>query len=154
MAAVSMGPVVGHVDDASAPWVDAGDHEYKMLRVERASGFRVLRLRLPAGFRAPRHKHTGNSYGFTLSGAWGYEEYGSCYRAGSLIHEPAGSVHTLVVFADNTEATDVVFFSRGANLTLDDDNNIVFVTDTESLLDEYYRRCDDADLPRPTHIET
>ena len=153
MANLMTGAPVGHVDDASVPWMDGGNHEYKLLRAERATGWRVIRILFPPGFRAPRHRHTGHSYGYTVSGAWGYEEYGSRYTAGSLIHEPAGSVHTLVVPDDDTEPTDVVFTSCGANLTLDDDGNVIAITDTESLLDEYYRRCDEAGVPRPTHIE-
>jgi quercetin dioxygenase-like cupin family protein len=145
--------MVGHIDDASVPWVDAGDHEFKILRVERGSGERVLRFRFPPGFRAPRHRHTGHSYGYTTTGAWGYEEYGSRYEPGSFIHEPAGSVHTLIVFPDNTEPTDVLFISRGANLTLDDDDNVVLITDTDALLNGYYQLCDQAGLARPTHIE-
>jgi quercetin dioxygenase-like cupin family protein len=153
MTDARVAPIVGHIDDASVPWVDAGDHEFKILRVERGSGERVLRFRFPPGFRAPRHRHTGHSYGYTTSGAWGYEEYGSRYEPGSFIHEPAGSVHTLIVFGDNTEPTDVLFISRGANLTLDDDDNVVLITDTDALLDGYYQLCDTAGLPRPTHIE-
>jgi quercetin dioxygenase-like cupin family protein len=148
-----IGTVVGHVDDATVPWVDGGNYRFKILRAEHDTGIRVLRLLLPAGFRSPRHRHTGHSYGYTVSGAWGYEEYRSRYSAGSLIYEPVGSTHTLTVFADNREETDVVFLSRGANETLDDNDDIVYVTDTEDLLDDYYRRCDVAGVSRPTHIE-
>jgi hypothetical protein len=62
-------------------------------------------------------------------------------------------VHTLIVFADNPEPTDVLFISRGANLTLDDAGNVVMITDTDALLTGYYELCDAAGLPRPTHIE-
>jgi len=148
-----VGTVVGHVDDASVPWMDGGNHLYKVLRVEHDTGVRVLRLLLPPGFQSPRHRHTGHSYGYTISGAWGYEEYGSRYSAGSLIYEPVGSTHTLIVFADNQEATDVVFLSRGANETFDGNGEVLYVTDTEDLLDDYYRRCDQAGVARPTHIE-
>ncbi len=153
MTDANAGTVVGHVDDASVPWMDGGNHLYKLLRVERATGVRVLRLLLPPGFRSPRHRHTGHSYGYTTAGAWGYEEYGSRYEAGSLIFEPVGSTHTLIVFADNQAATDVVFMSRGANETLDDDDNVLYLTDSETLLEDYYQRCDEAGVPRPTHIE-
>ncbi|HEY2301848.1 MAG TPA: hypothetical protein VGH66_08140 [Acidimicrobiales bacterium] len=43
--------------------------------------------------------------------------------------------------------------SRGANETLDDDDNVLYLTDSETLLEDYYRRCDEAGVPRPTHIE-
>jgi quercetin dioxygenase-like cupin family protein len=153
MINTQLAAVVGHVADESIPWIDAGDHRYKLLRVERASGLRVVRLQLPPGFRAPRHRHTGDTIGYTLSGAWGYEEYGSRYEANSLIYEQMGSVHTLIVFPDNKEVTDAVFIGRGGNLTLDEDDNVIAVSDSETLLEEYYQRCDAAGVPRPTHIE-
>jgi 2,4'-dihydroxyacetophenone dioxygenase len=145
--------IVGHVDDAMVPWIDGGNHVYKLLRAERATGLRVLRVQLPPGFRAPRHRHTADTIGFTVAGAWGYEEYGSRYEAGSLIYEPTGSLHTLIVFPDNDGPTDVVFIGRGGNITYGDNGEIVAVTDTESLLAEYYQRCDAAGIARPTFIE-
>jgi hypothetical protein len=153
MTSSQLAAIVGHVADETIPWMDGDNHRYKLLRVERGTGLRVLRLQLPAGFRAPRHRHTGDTIGYTLSGAWGYEEYGSRYEANSLIYEPTGSVHTLIVFPDNREVTDVVFVGRGGNMTLDENDNVILVTDSETLLEEYYQRCDAAGVPRPTHIE-
>jgi len=71
MTNTHLAAVVGHIDDASVPWMDGGNHTYKLLRAERASGLRVLRVRLPPGFRAPRHRHTADTIGFTLAGAGG-----------------------------------------------------------------------------------
>ena len=153
MTNTHLAAIVGHVDDATVPWMDGGNHRYKMLRVEKGTGLRVLRVQLPPGFRAPRHRHTADTIGFTLSGAWGYEEYVSRYEAQSLIYEPTGSIHTLVVFPDNEGVTDVVFIGRGGNMTLDENDNVVAVSDSETLLEEYYQRCDAAGVPRPTHIE-
>ena len=64
---------------------------------------------------------------------------------------PNEEEHVMQVQA--TELTDVVFIGRGGNMTLDENDNVVAVTDTESLLEEYYQRCDAAGVPRPTHIE-
>ena len=153
MKSLSLPPVVGHVDDASTPFIDMGKYCFKMLRAELSTGLRVMRIVFAPDFRSPTHRHSGQTLGYTVSGAWGYEEYGSRYEAGSLIHEPAGSVHTLVVFADNTEPTDVIFMSNGANVDLDADGGIIAVSDTETLLVQYYEACDARGLARPTHIE-
>ena len=153
MKSLGLAPIVGHVEDASAPWIDLGSYRYKMLRAELGSGLRVMRIVFQPDFRSPTHRHSGHTLGYTVSGAWGYEEYGSRYEAGSLIHEPAGSVHTLVVFADNAEETDVVFVSNGANVNLDEHGTITAVSDTETLLVEYYEACDALGYRRPTHIE-
>jgi 2,4'-dihydroxyacetophenone dioxygenase len=153
MKSLGLPPIVGHVDDASTPFIDMGSYRFKMLRADLASGQRVMRIVFEPDFRSPTHRHSGWTLGYTVSGAWGYEEYGSRYEAGSLIHEPAGSLHTLVVFADNTEPTDVIFVSNGANVDLDDDGNVLAISDTETLLVQYYEACDARGLPRPTHIE-
>lgn len=42
--------------------------------------------------------------------------------------EPAGSVHTLTVPADNTEPTDVLFIIEGVNLNLTPDGQVESVT--------------------------
>jgi len=61
--------------------------------------------------------------------------------AGSYLFEPAGSVHTLTVPADNTEVTDVWFAVYGANLNLDADGNVESVSDAETILRSYRSRC-------------
>src|SRR5206468_2436671 len=133
--------------------IDRPDHRYKLLRVERASGLRVLRTQMPPGFRYPRHRHSGSVIAFTVRGVWGYEEYGSWYDTGSLIFEPAGSVHTLVTPATNDGMADVVFVSHGANINLDDEGDVVSVSDSLMRLQQFYEECDRANMPRPTHIE-
>lgn len=64
------------------------------------------------------------------------------YEAGSYIHEPAGSIHSLVVPSDNTETTEVFFVIHGANLDLDADDNIVGITDATSIWLAYHTLCD------------
>ncbi len=54
--------------------------------------------------------------------------------AGSFLYEPAGSVHTLTVPADNTEPTDVFFAIWGANLNLDADGNVESIIDAGGIL--------------------
>ena len=53
------------------------------------------------------------SEGYTVSGRWHYLEYDFYSTAGSYIHEPAGSVHTLDVPSDNTELTEILFIIEG-----------------------------------------
>ena len=61
--------------------------------------------------------------------------------AGSYLYEPAGSVHTLHVPADNDGLTDVWFAIHGANLNLDAAGNVEMVIDAGFMLDFYRALC-------------
>ncbi|RMI35604.1 2,4'-dihydroxyacetophenone dioxygenase family protein [Nocardia stercoris] len=139
-------PLVGHVNEADIPWVWAGDVGLQLLRVS-PSGF-VLRNRFKAGFSLPTHKHTGAVNAYTFSGDWFYAEQGIHYTAGTFIHEPAGSVHTLTVAADS----DVLFIVEGAFVDLDADGNVTGVVDSTTIRDAYFALCDLAGIERPTGI--
>jgi hypothetical protein len=84
-------------------------------------------------------------WGITTSGAWHYKEYDYVNRAGSMLFEPAGSVHTLEVLED----TDAWFMIYGALLYLDENGDIVHVQDAESSLRAHYERYEAEGLPRP-----
>ena len=147
-------PLVGHVPDAALPWVPIGEGmELKVLRVVRDTGVWVVRNRFAAGVSIPTHKHTGDVHGFTLAGCWHYAEYGVHYGPGSYIYEPAGSIHTLTVNADNRVPTDVLFVMQGANLNLTPDGSISRVDDGPAALAYYYAVCAVQGLPRPPVLE-
>ena len=82
----------------------------------------------------PTHKHTGQVEGFTLAGRWHYREYDFYSTAGSYIHEPAGSIHTLHVPEDNTAPTDVLFVIEGALINLGPGGEVESVVDGELTL--------------------
>ena len=146
-------PSVNHIGDDGVPWVDTGiGLELKVLRVNIETGIWVLRNRFQPGVQIPRHKHTGAVDGFTLSGRWHYLEYDFWSTAGSYIHEPANSVHTLHVPEDNTEVTDVLFIIEGALLNLDADDNVESVSDGPNTLEAYYALCDAQGIARPTGV--
>ncbi len=103
----------------------------------------------------PTHKHTGSVLAFTLSGSWKYLEYpDDVNRAGSYLFEPAGSVHTLHVPADNHEITDVFFAIHGANLNLDAAGNVTSVIDAGGIRDFYLAMCEADGHSRPPVIGT
>jgi len=124
------------------PFVSRPDGtELQVLQVDLAQGIWVLRTRFRPDTTLPRHRHTGQVYAFTETGVWHYlESPEAVNRAGSYLFEPAGSVHTLHVPAD-AGPTLVSFVIWGANLQLDDDDNIYDVTDAHSVLDGYRRLC-------------
>lgn len=147
-------PQVGCAHDDELPWVCVGEGiELKVLRVVRDTGVWVVRNRFAPGVSIPTHKHTGDVHGFTLSGCWHYAEYRVNYPAGSYIYEPAGSVHTLTVDADNRGPTDVLFVMQGSNLNLAPDGSIWRVDDGPTTLAAYYAICEAQKLPRPKVLE-
>lgn len=140
-------PQVGHVYEQDIPWVWAGDVGLQLLRAT-ADGF-VVRNRFKAGFQLPTHKHTGNVNAYTFSGEWYYAEQGVKYTAGTYIHEPPGSVHTLTVSQDDT---DVLFMVDGAYFEVDENGTFTGVVDSATILAGYYALCDMAGIERPTGI--
>jgi 2,4'-dihydroxyacetophenone dioxygenase len=153
MAVVEQELVVRHVGEDGAPWVDTGiGIDLKVMRVDLGKGTWAIRNRFQPGVQIPRHRHTGPVDGYTLTGRWHYLEYDFVSTAGSYIHEPAGSVHTLHVPEDNTEPTDVLFVIEGALLNLTPDGQIESVTDGPSILEAYFALLDAAEINRPTGL--
>ena len=150
MTASTLSPFVNHIADDDLPWADTGvGIELKVLRVTVETGVWVVRNRFQPGVRIPRHRHTGPVEGFTLTGRWHYLEYDFWNTAGSYIHEPASSVHTLDVPADNTEPTDVLFIIEGVLLNLDDQDAIESVADGPTTLAAYLALLEAQGLGRP-----
>jgi 2,4'-dihydroxyacetophenone dioxygenase len=142
--------VVRHIGDDTAPWVDTGmGVDLKVMRVDVEAGIWVIRNRFDPGVELQTHKHTGTVEGFTLTGCWHYREYDFMSTAGSYIHEPAGSVHTLHVPEENTEPTDVLFVLQGALLYLTPDGQVDSVVDAGSIAEAYLALCEAAGLGQP-----
>lgn len=138
MLTSDLGTPIGHVTEADAPWVDAGGIGLRLLQIDIAKGLWVIANRFPPNYTVVPHHHTGSVMAWTLSGCWRYLEYGVDYTAGSYVFEPAGSRHTLHVPADNDGLTEVIFAIEGSNLNLDDEGNVVSMTDATSI-DKAYR---------------
>lgn len=153
MTAVGLDDVVRHAGEDDLPWVDAtGGVWLKVLRVDAANGIWVVRNRFEPGARLQRHRHTGPVDGYTVSGRWHYLEYDFFSTAGSYIREPAGSVHTLDVPADNDSVTEVLFVMEGVNLNLADDGSVESVFDGPGTLAAYEALAVDQGFDRPTGV--
>ena len=133
-----------HIGESDLPFVDVGDgSSLQLLQVDLNVGLWVVRTRFQPGFQVTKHYHTGSVFAVTLAGSWFYKEYPEFVNtAGSYLYEPAHSVHTLMVGDDNTEVTDVWFAIYGANVNMDDDGNVVGITDAQSILARYRALCE------------
>ena len=126
--------------------------DFQLLQASVENGLWVVRTRFQPNVTIPTHRHTGEVFALTFSGSWRYLEYPQVNTAGSYLYEPAGSIHTLTVPADNTELTDVWFAIYGANLNLDADDNIEMVIDAGFIRDVYFGLCEANGLGRPDVI--
>jgi 2,4'-dihydroxyacetophenone dioxygenase len=138
-------PSAIHRGEASLPFVDLGDGTLlQLLQVDLANGVWIIRNRFAPGTTIQKHKHTGHVYAFTQCGSWHYLESPDAVNvAGSYLFEPAGSVHTLHVPADNDGETDVWFTIHGANLNLGADGAVDLVIDAGFVLTLYRALCAD-----------
>lgn len=133
-----------HIGEDDLPHVDIGDGStIQLLQVDLNQGLWVVRTRFQPGYRVTKHYHTGSVFAVTLAGSWYYAEYPDYVNTrGSYLYEPAHSVHTLTVGADNDEITDVWFAIYGANVNMDDEGNVVGISDAQSILKAYRMLCD------------
>jgi len=146
-------PQALHRGESELPFVALGDGTHlQLLQVDVELGLWVIRTKFEAGVTVPTHKHTGSVFAFTIEGSWKYLEYDDVNLPGSYLYEPAGSVHTLTVPADNDGMTDVWFAIYGANLNLDANGNVETVIDAGLVRDTYFALCEAEGHPRPNVI--
>ena len=146
-------PQALHRGESELPFVALGDGTHlQLLQVDVELGLWVIRTKFSPGMTVDTHKHTGTVYAFTLSGSWKYLEYPDVTLPGSYLFEPAGSVHTLTVPAENDGMTDVWFAIYGANLNLDANGNVETVIDAGLVRDTYFALCEAEGHPRPNVI--
>ena len=146
--------VARHVGEEEVPWVENPAHpgaSWRLLQADTARGLYVMAGRLPPGLAVGTHRHTGAVHMFTLSGAWQYREHEFVNRAGSYLYEPPGSVHTLLVLPGD-ERTETLTVVHGETEYLGDDGELLFVSDAQTNLRNYYEACEQAGVPRPTGI--
>ncbi|MCZ6828536.1 MAG: 2,4'-dihydroxyacetophenone dioxygenase family protein [Gammaproteobacteria bacterium] len=140
-------PEAVHFGKDDLPFVDIGDGSLlKVLQVRIGEGLWIIENIFQAGYEVQKHRHTGPVFGYTTSGAWKYKEYDYVNRAGSFLSEPAGSEHTLQCVEDDTR---VWFQMYGANLNLNQSDEIEMVVDGMLTLNYYYAICEEQGLPRP-----
>jgi len=136
-------PTAIHRGEPDLPFVTLPDSiRMQVLQVDLANGVWVIRSLFSPGTTVQTHRHTGQVYAFTQAGRWHYlESPESVNTAGSYLYEPAGSVHTLHVPADNEGDTDVWFVIHGANLNLKPDGEVESVIDAGTVLSGYRALC-------------
>ncbi len=136
-----------HLGSDDLPFVEIGDgNKLKVIMVRPSENLWIVENIFQAGYVVQRHRHTGEVFAYTRSGAWKYQEYPEVNRAGSFLYEPANSVHTLEALEDDTR---VWFQMYGANLNLDADGNVESLFDAQGTLDAYLMLAEAEGFGRP-----
>jgi quercetin dioxygenase-like cupin family protein len=142
-----------HRGESDLPFVPFAEGvNVQLLQVDLDQGLWIVRTRFQPGVTIQTHRHTGCVFAVTLAGSWKYVEYADVNTAGSYLFEPAGSVHTLTVPADQDGETDVWFAIYGANLNLGADGNVETVLDAETVYGLYLAGCRAQGIPSPAVI--
>jgi hypothetical protein len=121
-----------HPDDVpfarlERPW---GTTLMKLLRVSVTENSFTNIIRWPAGTQLPTHLHTGAVDAWTFEGRWRYLEYDWAASAGDYVHEPPGTVHTLLAEED----TLALFSSYGGFLWYGPNGELAKYQDAASTL--------------------
>ena len=143
-----------HIGADDLPFVDLGDGTHiQVLQIDLAQGLWIVKTRFDPGVTIAKHYHTGPVFAVTLSGSWHYKEYPQFVnKTGSYLFEPAESVHTLMVPADQEGQTEVWFAVYGANVNIDDEGNVTSMVTAAMLLQAYRQLCAAAGHPDPKVI--
>lgn len=123
------------------PWVPQGDRVwFKPLRFDLTTGRWINVLKVEGGGKVNRHRHSGGQVlGFCLEGSWRYLERDWVARPGTLVYEPPGDIHTLVV--DEPEGMITLFILEGVIQYLDDNDQVIYQDDVFTKLERYLNFC-------------
>jgi len=141
-AIAAMGLPDQAIQSDELPWVPQGEHVwFKPLRFDLTRGQWINLLKVTGEGRVNRHRHTGGQVlGYCLQGSWRYLEREWVARPGTLVYEPPGDIHTLVV--DGAEEMITLFILEGSVQYLDDDDNLIHQDDVFSKLERYLSFCE------------
>jgi quercetin dioxygenase-like cupin family protein len=129
------------IDPDKIPWVPYEGHPgifVKPLRLNRKTGVWANLTKVVGASQINRHYHVGPVTGYVLEGSWYYAEKDWVARAGMMVWEPPGDIHTLM---SNDEGTITLFMLEGALLYVDEHDNVVGHDDVLSHMKLYVDYC-------------
>jgi anti-sigma factor ChrR (cupin superfamily) len=128
------------VDSSAIPWVPQAEGvSFKPLRFDLTNGRWINLLKVEAAGKLNRHRHGGPVIGYVLQGTWRYLERSWVASAGTLVYEPPGDVHTLIV--EPGEEMITLFVLEGVVQYLDDEDRVIYQDDIFTKMDRYYAHC-------------
>lgn len=135
------------IDGEALPWIPQAEGVwFKPLRFDLRSGRWINLIRMEGKGTVNRHRHTGGQVlGYCLEGAWRYLERDWVARPGTLVFEPPGDVHTLVV--DEPKGMVTLFILEGTVQYLDAGDGLMYQDDVFSKLARYLEYCGELGIP-------
>ena len=124
------------------PWVPQGERVwFKPLRFDLVTGRWINLLKVEGSGKVNRHRHTGGQVlGLCIEGSWRYLERDWVARHGTLVDEPPGDIHTLVVDEESGYMI-TLFVLEGTVQYMDDDDNLLHQDDVFSKMERYLTFC-------------
>ena len=130
------------IDADNIPWVPQGDSGrvwFKPLRFDLTNGRWINLIKMVGGGEINRHRHSGGQVlGYCVEGAWHYKERTWQAKPGTLIWEPPGDIHTLVVDGDGMVT---LFVIEGVIQYIDDNDQLIYQDDVFTKMDRYLKHC-------------
>ena len=109
----------------------------------RGGRFHPLRFDLRGNSgHSPRRRTGGQVLGFCIEGSWRCLEREWVARRGTLVYEPPGDIHTLVV-DEGVEEMQTLFILEGSVQYIDDEDNLIYQDDVFSKLERYMKFCEE-----------
>jgi 2,4'-dihydroxyacetophenone dioxygenase len=147
------------IDLEEIPWVPTFDKVwFKPIRFDLTTGSWVHLTKMAKGGQIRRHRHTGGPvFAHTLQGQWRYLERTWVAKAGTVVYEPPGDIHTLVV--DSEEDMITMFMIGGCIQYMDDQDQVILQDDLFYRLKKYTDYCNENNIPlklltQLSHLET
>lgn len=131
------------IDSDKIPWVPQGTSGrvwFKPLRFDLATGRWINLIKMVGAGKINRHRHSGGQViGYCIEGQWHYAERAWQAKPGTLIWEPPGDIHTLIV--DGDEGMITLFILEGTIQYLDDNDQVIYQDDVFVKLKYYLDYC-------------
>lgn len=139
-----------HRNSDSLPWIEF-DRGIKTQfpHIDEQSGIFVMHSRSEPGYLGRLHRHVGDVFAVTVSGAWKYLEHPEINKAGSYLYEPDQSFHTFKCLDENTELTEFWAIVQGGLEYIDDEGNVLSWLDAAAARKLYEDACNKQSLPVP-----
>lgn len=130
------------IDIDSVPWVPQGDSGrvwFKPLRFDLKTGRWINLIKMVGGGKINRHRHSGGQVlGYCVEGAWHYAERTWQAKPGTLVWEPPGDVHTLIV---DGEGMVTLFIIEGVIEYIDDNDQLIYQDNIFTKMERYVNYC-------------
>ncbi|MBL0695258.1 cupin domain-containing protein [Comamonas sp. JC664] len=129
------------------PWIPMASPglSFKPLRFFRDGAGWIYLFRLEPGTVIPRHRHTGETHGFNLSGTRELLDTGEVIGPGGYVYEPPGNIDSWRV--TGAEPVVLLINTRGAIEYLAEDGEVIKRVTPEDRLQTYRRWCEQNGAP-------